>query len=196
MPEILTSLHGRRLGLGHRGNLLAMPDSAAEPKPVPLTHTLLATAGAALGNSTAETVLASGTILKNSLIAGQLIQCRFQGIVTAANSTDTLTVRLRIGGVAGIALIAMVATDATANDVFTGEFELAVRSIGAAGTMAGVGTFKSIPAAEGTMTIRDDILSSTALDTTADQQVCVTGQWSVANAGNSCRVDFFRLTLG
>jgi hypothetical protein len=196
MPDILTSLHGRRLGLGHRGNLLAMPDSAAEPKLVPVTHTLLAAAGSALSNSTVETVLASGTILKNSLIAGQLIQCRFQGIVTASNSSDTLTVRLRIGGVLGIVLIAMNATDATNNDIFTGEFELAIRSIGAPGTMAGVGTFKSIPAAEGTMTIRDDILAQAAIDTTADQQVCVTGQWSVASAGNSCRVDFFRLTLG
>jgi hypothetical protein len=196
MPDILTSLHGRKLGLGHRGNLLAMPDSAAEPKVVPVTHTLLAAAGAALSNATAETVLAGGTILKNSLIAGQLVQCRFQGIVTAANSTDTLTVRLRIGGVAGTALIAMAAQDVAANDVFTGEFELAIRGIGASGAMAGVGTFKSIPAAEGTMTIRDDILAQAAIDTTADQQVCVTGQWSVANAGNSCRVDFFRLTLG
>jgi hypothetical protein len=196
MPDILTSLHGRKLGLGHRGNLLAMPDSAAEPRIVPVTHTLLAAAGAALTNSTAETVLASGTILKNSLVAGQLVQCRFQGIVTAANATDTLTVRLRIGGLAGVALIAMTAQDVAANDVFTGEFELAIRTIGASGTMIGTGTFKSIPAAEGTMTIRDDILASTAIDTTADQQVCVTGQWSVANAGNSCRADFFRLTLG
>jgi hypothetical protein len=196
MPDILTSLHGRRLGLGHRGNLLAMPDSAAEPKVVPFTHTLLAAAGSALTNSTAETVLASGTILKNSLVAGQLVQCRFQGICTATQSSDTLTVRLRIGGVGGTVLLTLAATDVADNHVFQGDYELALRTIGAPGTMVGVGTAKAVPAAEGTMTIKDDILPSTAIDTTADQQVCVTGQWSVAAAVNSCRVDFFRLTLG
>ena len=196
MPEILTSLHGRRFGLDPAGNLVARPDSGTEPKFLAFTKHNDIAAGAALTNSTAETILASSTIRARSLQAGQLIAVRFAGIVTAANSTDTLTVRLRLGGLSGTVLIGMAAQDVSANDVFTGEYELAVRSVGAAGTVVGVGTFKSVPAAEGTMTVKDDILPATALDTTVDQVIAVTGQWSVANAGNSCRSDFFRVQFG
>jgi hypothetical protein len=96
---------------------------------------------------------------------------------------------------AGTALIAMAATDVANDNVFTGEFELIVRTNGASGTVVGVGTFKSIPAAEGTMTIKDDILASTAIDTTVAQNVCVTATWSVASASNSVRLDVMRVDI-
>jgi hypothetical protein len=60
----------------------------------------------------------------------------------------------------------MAATDVADNNVFEGEYEVIMRTVGASGTMVGTGTFKSVPAAEGTATYKDDILASTAIDTT------------------------------
>jgi hypothetical protein len=103
-----------------------------------------------------------------------------------------LAVKLYIGGLSGTALISHAATDVANNDVFQGEYELIIRTIGASGTMVGKGTYKSVPAAEGTMTIKDDILASTTVDTTADQKVSVSATWSAASANDSVRLDFLR----
>jgi hypothetical protein len=152
-------------------------------------------AGTALTASSTETALGTQTIPANSLKAGDRIKIRFQGIATATNSTDTLTIKAYIGGITGTALISMAAQDVANNDVFVGEYELVVRTSGASGTIVGVGTFKSIPAAEGTMTIKDDILASTAIDTTAAQAIAVSGTWSTTNAGNSCRLDILNVDI-
>lgn len=193
MPEILTSIHGRRLGLTNTGALAVTPDATVNLIPRLLGN--ITAAGTALTASSTETALGAITIPANRLDVGSLIQVRFQGIATATNSTDTLTVKLYIGGIGGTALISMAATDVANDNVFTGEYEIAIRTIGSSGTMVGAGTFKSIPAAEGTMTIKDDILASTAIDTTASKDITVSGTWSSTNAGNSCRLDFFRVFL-
>lgn len=154
----------------------------------------LVAAGTALSNTVTETSLGAVAIPANSLKVGDVIRIRFQGIATATNSTDTLTVKLYIGGLSGTALIAEAATDVADNNVFTGEYELVIRTIGATGTVVGVGTYKSVPAAEGTMTVKDDILASTTIDTTAAQSVSVSGTWSVASSSNSCRLDILNVS--
>lgn len=195
MVEILRSIAGSRFGLDADGIPVARPNAA--PAPVPLirrAYTLTA-AGTALTNSTTETALASATLPANILQVGTLIKVRYQVIATATNSTDTLAVKLYIGGIGGTALISHAATDVADNNVVSGEYELIIRTIGSSGTMVGVGTYKSVPAAEGTMTIKDDILASTAIDTTASQAITVAGTWSNASAGNSCRCDFLRVEV-
>lgn len=191
--DILVSLHGKRIGLGPVGELLV--DKGNGTKIVPVLGGNLAAAGTALTASSTETALGTVTIPARLLQPGSLIQVRYQGIATATNSTDTLAVKLYIGGLTGTALISHAATDVANNDVFSGEYELAIRTVGASGTMVGCGTYKSIPAAEGTMTIKDDILASTTIDTTADQDITVSGTWSTTNAGNSCRLDFLRVVV-
>lgn len=186
----LVNIFGPDLGLSNAGNPVARNDA----KMGRLVYAQTA-AGTAYSDSTTETALGSGTIPANSLEVGSVIKVRFQGIATATNSTDTLTIKLYIGGLSGTALISMAATDVADNNVFTGEYELVVRTTGASGTIVGVGTFKSIPAAEGTMTIKDDILASTAIDTTAAQVVAVSGDWSVASSSNSCRLDILNVVV-
>jgi hypothetical protein len=73
----------------------------------------------------------------NTLKAGTLVKIRYQGIATATNSTDTLTIKLYIGGLAGTALISHAATDVANNDVFSGEISLICRTAGASGTIVG-----------------------------------------------------------
>ena len=161
-----------------------------------------AAASAAVTTTATETLFDTKySIPANTLKAGTVLKVRFQGIATATNAADTLAIALKIGStdaappVGGTTLISIPATDVVNNDVFTGEFELICRTAGAGGTMVGVGTFKSIPAAEGTMTIKDDILASTSVDTTAAQLLAVSATWSSANAGNSCRLDFMRVEI-
>ena len=153
-------------------------------------------ASTAVTNTTDETLFSTSvSIPANTLIAGSSIRVRYQGIATATNSTDTLAIKLYIGGLAGTVLLSHAATDVANNDVFQGEYELIVRTAGSSGTMVGCGTYKSIPAAEGTATYADDILASTAIDTTAAKVIGVSATWSVANAGNSCRLDFLRVAV-
>ena len=159
-------------------------------------------ASSAVSNTTNETAFSTKyTIPANTLKAGTLVKVRFQGIATATNSTDTLTIKLYLatdttaGAIVGTVLISLAATDVADNNVFTGEYELIIRTAGASGTMVGVGVFKSIPAAEGTMTSKDDILASTTVDTTVAQIVAATATWSVASSSNSVRLDFLRVEI-
>lgn len=130
------------------------------------------------------------SIPANTLKAGSVIKVRFQGIATATNSTDTLTIKLYIGGLAGTALLTGTATDVANNNIFAGECTIIIRTIGASGTFVAVGTHTDVPAASGTAA-HDicEITASTAIDTTAAQVIGVGADWSVADAGNSCRLD-------
>lgn len=199
-PQILTSFHGKECGLDHAKSLVVAGPRVFTDVGIGAPKSLGRLAFANVVPSSPVTAISAETLFdqnhiipKNSLIAGELIKIRFQGIATATNSTDTLTIKAYIGGLLGTALISMAAQDVANNDVFQGEFELLMRTIGASGTMVGMGTYKSIPAAAGTMTIKDAILASTAIDTTADQQVGVSATWSTTNAGNSCRLDILRV---
>lgn len=155
-----------------------------------------AAASSPVTNTTTETLFDNYiTIPPNSLGVGSLILLRWQGIATATNSTDTLAIKAYIGGLSGTLLFTHAATDVANDNVFQGEYELIIRTIGASGTMVGCGWGKSVPAAEGTATFKDDILASTAIDTTVAQVIGCSATWSVANAGNSCRLDFLRVGL-
>lgn len=153
-------------------------------------------ASTAVSNVTAETAFDTNySIPANALKVGSKIRIRYQGIATATHTTDTLAIKLYLatditaGAIVGTTLTSHAATDVADNNVWQGEYELIVRTVGASGTIVGCGTYKSVPAAEGTMTIKDDILASTALDTTVAQICCCTATWSAADAGNSCRTD-------
>lgn len=191
MPVITTSIHGRQLGLDEAGRLLSKPNKDPEPRPLGRLAYANIAASAAISNTTAETAFdASYSIPAGNLRPGSLIKVRYQGIVTAQNATDTLLVRLRIGGVAGTALLTGTATDAAVSDVFAGEWTGIIRTIGASGTIVGYGTHVDVPEVSGTA-VHDvtEILASTAIDTTVAQVLNATATWSVASASNSCRLD-------
>lgn len=195
IPQILTSIHGRRLGLSRTGRLVAgnVENVRGVAPVVAYTNEVASTA---VSNTTTETLFdTSYSIPKKSLSPGQLIKIKWQGIATATNSTDTLAIKVYIGGASGTLLFTHAATDVANNNVFLGEYELIVRTAGASGTIVGFGTGKSVPAAEGTATYKDDILASTAIDTTAAQVIGVSATWSVANAGNSVRLDFLSVEI-
>lgn len=189
MPDALTPLYGPDLGLSPNGSILG------DFGRVPQTLAALVAAGTALTASSTETALGSAVIPPDFLERGSVVRIRWQGIATATNATDTLTVRAYIGGIGGTTLFTHTATDVANNDVFSGEYELVIRTIGSSGTMVGFGWAKGVPAAEGTATFRDDILASTTINTTVAQAITISGQWSSTSAGNSCRLDILNVTV-
>jgi hypothetical protein len=147
-------------------------------------------ASTALTASSTETLLdTSYSIPASTLVAGSVIKIRFQGIATATNSTDTLTIKLYIGGLSGTAVLTGTATDATNNDIFTGEALIQIRTAGASGTFVSVASGNIVPAATRVAVPVFQMTASTAIDTTAAQVVGVGAKWSTTSGSNSCRLD-------
>ncbi len=146
-------------------------------------------AGTALTASSTETLLGSYSIPADTLKAGTVVKVRFQGICTGANSSDTLLIKLYIGGLAGTAILTGTATDATANDTFQGEALIQIRTAGASGTLVATASGNLVPAATRVAVPVFQITASTTVDTTAAQVVGVGGTFNSTSGGNSCRLD-------
>lgn len=151
-------------------------------------------ASTAIASTSAETAFdVTYTIPANTLKAGTLVKVRYQGIATTGIGTDTFAHKLYVGGSGGTAIISASAAQLATNATFNGEAEIICRTSGATGTMVATATYKQ-SSAEGTMTVKDDILASTTINTTANQAITVTGQWNTSNA-NSCRLDILRVEI-
>jgi hypothetical protein len=132
----------------------------------------------------------SYTIPANSFAVEQVFWIEWQGIATSTNGTDTLTIKVYFGGLSGTLLFTHAATDVADNNVFSGAYKVTVRTIaGTSMVIVGNGSGKSVPAAEGTATYKDDILAATTVDPTVAKAITISAQWSVASASNSCRLD-------
>jgi hypothetical protein len=152
-------------------------------------------ASSAVSNTITETLFdKSYDIPPNTLKAGSRITVAFQGIATATNGTDTLAIKLYIGGLTGTALLTLAARDVANNDIFAGEAEVIVRTAGSSGTFVAWGKSPTNPNAAGSA-LNMNFVGSTAIDTTAKQTVGVSATWSVANAGNSCRLDVLSVVI-
>lgn len=149
-------------------------------------------AGTAHTSTTTEALLASYEIPANTLKVGTVIEVQYQGIATATTNTDTLTVKLYIGGLSGTAILTGTATDVANNNIFAGKATIVIRTIGTAGTLVAYGHHTDVPAAANTATIGiTEITASTAINTETAQVVGVGADWSTTDVNNSCRADIF-----
>ena len=127
----------------------------------------------------------------NSLKAGDTIRITGEISILLANATNTLQTDLLIGSTTVATLTAFDPTDA-GGDIITVYAELEIRTAGASGTIVGFVNFtKNV---NGTMTTFTKQLASTAIDTTAVQQVALQGTWSVANGNNQSRQDMLNIS--
>jgi hypothetical protein len=192
--NILTTLHGAKIGLSSKGRLLVNPTGAG-PGAAGIAYTAAA-AASTITNTTSEVIFDNFiTIPGNSLEVGSLVKIRYGVSFPATTTSDTAAIKAYIGGIAGTALISHAATDVANSNVVQGEYELIVRTIGSSGTVVGVGTYKSIPAAEATATYKDDVLASTTLDTTVNQVIGVSCTWSAASTNDAAVCDFLRVEV-
>jgi hypothetical protein len=149
-------------------------------------------AGTAHTSTVTEALIGSYSIPANTLVAGSVIEVQYQGIATATTNTDTLTVKLYIGGITGTAVLTGTATDVANNAIFAGKATLVIRTIGTAGTFVAYGHHTDVPAVANTATMAvAEIVASTAINTETAQVVAVGADWSTADVNNSCRLDIF-----
>ena len=161
------------------------------------SNTAAATAlvGNVIGANTDTAFSLSYTIPANSLAAGDILRIRGQGLVVAAANTDTLTIKVKIGSTT---IATSPAPDTVTNDIFAFDIDVVIRTIGATGTyVAGGWMFMGTPAAAaGAADISSgSFVGSTAINTLTTNAITVTANWSVADAGDSARLDILSVEL-
>lgn len=124
------------------------------------------------------------TIVGGTIQDGDRFRGQFWGEVTAANSTDTLLPRIRIGGLTGTVVAATPAYNADANDIVRGTFDIFFELNGADAEFHSLGIAKATGETEVETLVKDDV----TLDTTADIDIVFTQDWSVNNVGNRFRL--------
>lgn len=142
--------------------------------------------GSPYGNLTTETTLATSSIAANAVQAGQWIDVPFAVNVTAGHTTDTLTLKVKAGSTV---LLTSPAYDVVnTGELITGRLSLYVRAGGASGkAVVGAVHVQAGTATAGATATAGEI----SLDFTAAISLTLTGAWSVADAGNSCKAQLF-----
>ena len=140
---------------------------------------------AAVTNTTTETTFdQSVSIPANRMAAGSVIRIRAKVNVTSGNAADTLTLKLKVAGVAVVTSAAVDVTDG-GGDLGVLDAVVTIRST----TTATAAGFSGL-GAPGAATLRVGGTASTfVVDTTAATAVIVTATWSAASASNSCRLE-------
>jgi len=154
------------------------------------------TAGTTLTNSTAETVLKSHTFPADWFQLGVGHGFTATVRVPSTNSTDTLTLRARLGGttLTGTVIAVTAAIDVADDDtaVISGSFTF--DTIGTAG--AGEASSSTVgPDAAGIATGSGQSTALASLDTTAALLLEITGEWSVASASNQCAAQKLQISI-
>jgi hypothetical protein len=147
---------------------------------------------ATLTNATAETVLKSAVLPKNFLTAGKRIKVKSLVTIPSTNSTDTLTVRIRVGPttLTGTVVCTTGAVDAANGDIAMVEAEILVRSVGTAGVIIVDGK-AGLDAPGVALGAHGQVV--TAVNSEAALRVEVTGAWSVASASNQCAAEYLTI---
>jgi hypothetical protein len=143
------------------------------------------TASAAITNTLTATAFSNSyTIPANMLQAGDTIKIHTEGIITAHNASDTLTIQLLIG--ATVVATTGAVTNA-ANDEFVIDADIQIRTNGSSGTFVASGLV--VDGTPGTATAKSFLLASTTINTTTTQLISVVATWSAASSSDSVRMD-------
>lgn len=160
-----------------------------------------ASGGTAVSNTTTETASRTHSIPASTLTEGKVLRCTWAARISAANSTDTFTFRLRLGGVSGTVLVKSTAVDGSAGMVCTGHFMLtAAAAPGATVSVCGAGAISDWAAQgagglPGAGAMYPAYLPPTNFATNGALSLVATIEESVANAGNSAVVEMFAVEL-
>lgn len=135
---------------------------------------------AAITNTVTETDFDKNyTFPAGDLKEGDVLDIEAEVTTPSTNSTDTLNLRLKVGTEE---ICATGAVDVANGDVGHIKAKVIVRAAGAGGNVQGTGhTALGVP---GTVTAKPFRKAGAAEDLSGAVVVKVTGQWSVANAGN------------
>lgn len=147
---------------------------------------------ATITNVNTITAFSNGTAVlgANTLAVGDRVRIYGRVAFPATHSTDTSIVTVKIGTTV---LLATAALDVANGDSAIFELNLTIRTIGATGTFDGSGFYTQ--GTPGTATVKEDIIDSTTIDTTAAETITVYETWSVADPGNQAILREFVVEL-
>lgn len=147
-----------------------------------------------LANSTSETVLASTTVPANDAVSGALFRLKAWGLASVTG-TPTLTLRMRVGGLAGTLYSNMGAISIASggqNRLWCLEYDIHVLTTGVGGTARYFGrmnhsftTTTGLPHGTVIPILDASATSSPAFNTTIARDIVITGQWSAASSSNT-----------
>jgi hypothetical protein len=149
-----------------------------------------------VANTASETVIALMTIPAADAVAGAVYRIKAWG-VASVTGTPTLTLRSRLGGVAGTALGssgARTASSGVSNRAWQVTVDLTCLTTGASGTwFASQITFEAVTLAASPPFASPGLIldgtSAVTVDTTVSEDLVVTATWGTASASNTltCR---------
>jgi len=127
-------------------------------------------------NTTVETTLWTAEMAANSLEVGNVFRFLADGIVSSASASDTVTIRVRVGGDVKMTLVSEAKK--LEDDHWHLEANATQRTLGVSGSRAMhmdlvIGDYST------------EIIAIGTIDTTANMDVTVTAQWNAAKAGNT-----------
>lgn len=136
-------------------------------------------------NSTTEGSIFTHAFPANFWQVGKVVKADLGCIVSDNNSTDTLTLALRLGAAAltGTAFATSAAVDVADGDVGLASVTLMCRSVGATGVVV-ASAILSEADATGTISTKAFGPVLVTVDTTAASYLAYTADWSVAHADN------------
>ena len=139
-----------------------------------------------ISNTAVETVFSPAYTFKaGTLIQGATFRVRAGGEADNVTGTPNLVMRIRLGGLTGTLIVTASQTSVGAGANWILDGQVTIRTVGAGGTFA-VTSFGMVQAS---MEVTD--APAGAVDTTIDNDLVVTAQWSAAAAGNSVSLSTF-----
>jgi len=135
-------------------------------------------------NSTAEVVMGTVTIPAFFLRSPYKPGVRYSAQTPSTNSTDTFVPKVTVNAIVAASL---PAHDVVNNEVIDGQAEGMFKD--------GKLHVRSLSASSATATLGGVHLVDQTVDTNADVVITLTGQWSVANAGNNAVAKEFIVSL-
>jgi hypothetical protein len=189
VDDALTGAPGRYLALE-----AALADGdEIECMPLPWNGGLLhadVADGTILTDSTTETALATRTISGADLQAGDVIHIVGRAYVLEAQSTDTLTCKIKLGTEV---IVATAAVNSTTGDIVYFDVYVTVRVAGASGKLSACGLqANGVPGTAAGLPFRLDEASE---DISGDIAVAMLAAWSVAHADNQVHSEDFIVEL-
>jgi len=150
-------------------------------------------AGVSHENTTDEGSLSQYVVPANALVAGSTIRFWAAGVVEDNNSTDTVTISVRLGSsttvTSNVAVFTTAAVDAADSDIYCLHGIIQVRTAGPKGTAVAMMSYQD-PDATGTAP-KWNYKDPFSVDTTAKLYLDITADWSVAHADNEINSEMF-----
>ena len=143
-------------------------------------------AGNTVANTTTKTAFTSSyTIPANTLQVGSVIRIRVFGVYSTNVVAPNIIATVNLNGTDYLTTGSITAVAAVTNGGWNGEGLFVIDSIGVSGTIEAQAFLNFATAATTSLSVSLTNTSTQTIDTTINQVITLSAQWSAANASNS-----------